>query len=97
MPMELSTKKQFEEIEHLSGISLKRASECLNLINYSKGLVCRDIDLVRMQLEITLKKLETHAQTELRDIVRNEKLRLEDVIKQIKMIVERYVVIYFHI
>ncbi|KAH3746898.1 uncharacterized protein LOC127847861 [Dreissena polymorpha] len=72
-----------DELNRAADYGLHAAKECFQMLKYSEGLVRRDIDLARIQLEIRLKKLEARLQAELRDLVETETFKIEEVIADI--------------
>ncbi|XP_052786054.1 uncharacterized protein LOC128221487 [Mya arenaria] len=77
-----------DSVERLSEEGTQRAKECLSLLKFSEGLVRRDIDLARIQLELRLKKLETRLLAELRDLVENETFKVEETVANVNEIVK---------
>lgn len=69
-----------ESLQILSKKGLEHAQECLSLLKYSEGLIKRDIELARMQLELKLRKLESLIQDELKEVVENENFKVEEII-----------------
>lgn len=67
----------------------QRGKESLSLLKISEGLVKRDINLVRKQIDVIVRNLEDKALSELKELYANEQENIQEVLDNIKHRLER--------